>query len=155
MEEILVKKGKTVVSDRKGTRLTAQSVGSALAITAIDLSAGVSGMAVCMIPRKSDGAPGIPDVLEQIRELFKKMITMGAHPQNMLLFLTGAAGFVEEPDEMAIGKRLYRMVMKTIKKNGLQITAEHVGGPFNRTVSVKVGDKNLTVTMPDEREVII
>lgn len=153
MEEVLVKKGETIVSDNKDTRLTARSLGAALAVTASDPSAGVSGMAVCILPKKTDKTCEIPDILEQMRDLFKDMVTKGARPQNMLLFLAGAAGFADEPEDMALGKKLYKTAVKTLRKNGLKITADHVGGPLNRNVSVEVGDKHLTVAMLDEREV--
>jgi len=153
MEEVLVKKGQTVVSDKKGARLRVPSLGSALAVAASDPSARVSGVAVCIIPKKMDKASEIPDVMEQLRKLFKDMITKGAQPQNMRLFLAGAAGFTEEPDDMALGKRLYKTVMKTLKKNGLKVTADHVGGPLNRSVYLDVGGEGLTVTMLNEREV--
>ena len=153
MGEILIKKGGTAVSGRRGTRLTAPSLGAALAVTASDPKAGVSGMAVCVIPQKTDKDSATPDVMEQMRKLFQNMLAKGATQQNLLIFLSGAAGFIEEPDEIAVGKRLYKIVMKILKKNGLKPKGEHVGGPLNRTASIVAGGENLTITMLDEREV--
>ncbi len=153
MEQILVKKGKTVVSDKKGARLFTVSLGSALAIAASDPVAHVSGMAVCVLPKKVDKTSAVPGVLEQLRELFKEMISKGAKPQNLKIFLAGAAGFLSEPDELAIGKKLYKAVLVTLKKNGLKTKGEHVGGPLNRTASLHVGGENMTITMLDEKEI--
>lgn len=155
MEKILVKKGKTVVSDKKGTRLTAASLGSALAVTASDPFAAVSGMAVCILPRQTDKTSKTPDVIDQLRDLLKNMISRGARPQNLLIFLSGAAGFINESDEIALGKRLYRAVRRTLKKNGLKLKGGYVGGPLNRTASMVVGAENMVITMPDKKEIIL
>ncbi len=153
MKEILVKKGRTIVSDSKNTQLIAPSLGAALAVGASDPFANVSGMAVCILPQKTDKTSPMPDVLEQMRELFKDLIAKGAKPQNLKIFLAGAGGFIDEPDEIAIGKRLYKAVIKTLKKNGLKLSGEHVGGPLNRTASIRVGEKHMTITMLDEKEI--
>jgi len=153
MEQIVVKKGSSEVSGEEGCTLTASSLGAALAVAAADPAANVSGMAVCMLPVKAKKDSFAPDVLEQLRELFKQMVSLGARPQDMLIFLAGAAGFIEEPEEIATGRKLYKTVIKTLRKNGLKIKAEHVGGPINRTASITVGEPHLTVSMLDEREV--
>ncbi len=110
-------------------------------------------MAVCILPRQTDKKSATPDVIDQLRELFKDMISKGARPQNLVIFLSGAAGFLNEPDEIALGKKLYRAVRRTLRKNGLKLKGEHVGGPLNRTASIVTGAENLAVTMLDEKEI--
>ncbi len=155
MQEVIVERASMAVSSRLSTVITARSLGSTLAVIVTDPCAGVAGIGHCVLPGTSGKNQATPTVLEQMRELFKHMLQEGASAKDMKVFLCGAATFLHEPEEMALGVKLYQKAVKALKKNGLSASGEHVGGPINRSVSVEVGSPNARVILPDKKEILI
>ncbi len=155
MHEVYVDRGAVTVSDEPSTVIMAKSLGATLAVVATDPAAGVAGIGHCILP-VSPGKPStLPEVLEQMRNLFKHMIQKGAAAQDMKIMLCGAATFLGEPKEMALGVWLYKKAVQALKKNGLALGGEHVGGPINRSVSIEVGSPQARVILPDKKEILI
>jgi len=152
MKNILVKKGESVCSNQRDVQLKAHSLGSALAIIVTDPTTPVTGMAVCILPHNG---PGLPGIFEQIRGLFRCVTDKGAKPEELQIILCGAAAYAWEPKELALGARLYKMARKALDKNGFKVKSEHVGGPLNRSVVIRVGAATATVTVFDQKEIEI
>ncbi len=155
MQEVFVSRASIAVSNEPSTTITARSLGATLAVVATDPGAGVAGIAHCILPVASGRSSKLPEVLEQMRNLFKHMIQKGASARNMKIMLFGAATFLHEPKELALGPRLYRRAVQALKKNGLALGGEHVGGPLNRSVSIEVGSSKARVTLADKKEIHI
>jgi len=155
MREMVVEMASIAVSKEPSTVISAKSLGSTLAIIASDPEAGVCGIGHCVLPVATGDSTNLPDVIEQMRELFKHMLQEGADAKDMRIMLCGAATFLEEPSEMALGVKLYKRAVQTLKKNGLSLSGEHVGGPLNRSVFIEVGASKAKVVLPDKKEIYI
>ena len=155
MKEILLERGGNIVSNDKNVALTAKSLGSTLAVIATDTENSISGMCQCILPRSVRPDSSLKDVLEQLRQLFKQMIRLGSKAQNIRIMLCGAATFLEEPPETALGVMLYKRVLAVLKQSDMKVSGEHVGGPINRSVSIGLGDEKAKVLLPDSKEILI
>ncbi len=155
MQELVVERASIAVSKEPSTVISAKSLGSTLAIIATDPQAGVAGIGHCVLPVATGQSTSLPDVIEQMRDLFKHMLQEGAGAKDMKIMLCGAATFLEEPKEMALGVKLYRRAVQALKKNGLGLSGEHVGGPLNRSVFIEVGSSKAKVVLPDKKEIFI
>ncbi len=153
MQELVVERASIAVSSKPSTVITARSLGSTLAVVATDPYAGVAGIGHCVLPGALGRPSGSPTVLEQMRNLFKNMLKEGAAAKDMKIFLCGAATFLYEPMDMALGIKLYKTAIQALRKNGLTPSGEHVGGPLNRSVSVEAGSSNALVVLPDKKEI--
>jgi len=155
MHEVFVNRASIAVSNEPSTKITAKSLGSTLAVVATDPGAKVAGIAHCVLPEAQGRSSNLPEVLEQMRDLFKHMIQKGASARNMKIMLFGAATFLHEPKELALGVRLYKRAVQALKKNGLTLEGEHVGGPLNRSVSIEVGSPRARVILADKKEIFV
>jgi len=155
MKKILLQRGGIVVSDDPDCVITLKSLGSTLAVIASDPNEKVSGIVHCILPKPVKKDSKILDALEQLRLLFKDMIQNGAKAQNLRIMLCGAATFLDAPSELSLGVMLYKRVKTALKKNGIKITGEHVGGPINRSVSITVGAEKAKVFLPENKEILI
>lgn len=149
-----IQKGQLAVSTEASERLFAPSLGSTLAVIASDSTVPVAGMALLVLPGPA-GSNSIAGGPELLKGLFHEMVKAGAGVKEMKVVLAGAAGFIREPEVLALGRELYKLVKKSLMKSGISISGEHVGGPINRSVSIEVGSGEVCVKMPDEREVIL
>ncbi len=155
MHEVFVNRASIAVSSESSTMITAKSLGSTLAVVATDPGARVAGIAQCVLPVTQGRQSKLPGVLEQMRDLFKHMIQKGASAQDMKIMLFGAATFIHEPKELALGVELYKRAVQALKKNGLILGGEHVGGPLNRSVSIEVGSPRARVILADKKEIFV
>ncbi len=149
-----IEKGDVGIAASGDEVLVARSLGSTLAVMAVDQDAAAAGMAVLVVPGSFAGNQGVSGG-EQLKELFSGMVKAGAKPSSMKIYLAGAAGFLSEPEECSLGRELFRFVKGVILKNGLSVYGEHVGGPVNRSVSLDARSGRVTISMVDEKEVVL
>ncbi len=155
MKEILLERGGNIVSNDKNVALIAKSLGSTLAVIVTDTENSISGICQCILPKSVRRDSSLKDVLEQLRLLFKQMIKLGSKTQNIRIMLCGSATYLEEPPDTALGVMLYKRVLAVLKQSDMKISGEHVGGPINRSVSIRVGDEKAKVLLPDNKEILI
>lgn len=154
MGQMIVERAGVAVSSEPSDVIMAKSLGSTLAVVASDPEAGVAGICHCVLPEAGPSGR-LPEMVDQMRELFKYMLQKGASAKGMKIMLCGAATFLSEPKEMALGVKLYKRAVKALTKNGLKVGGEHVGGPLNRSVSIEVGSDTAKVILPDKKEILI
>ncbi len=155
MSETFVPRGDIVVSNESDCVITLKSLGSTLAVIVSDPNEKISGIVHCILPKTINKEQKIKDAWEQLRILFKEMIKKGAKAPNFRVMLCGAATFLDAPSEIELGVMLYKKVKAALKKNGIKISGEHVGGPINRSVSISVGAEKATVFLPENKEILI
>lgn len=162
METIFVKKGAMAASSCTDTWLEARSLGSTLCVCARDPVAAVAAMAVIVLPKplsNGEGDPeGIPldvilDAPGGLIRLMRGLLERGAKRENLSIWLAGAATFMEEPPDMALGAQIYTAVRTILQGNKVLISGEHVGGPYNRSVRMTAGGAGPNVTAPGLKEV--
>ena len=155
MNEIVLERGGNIVSNDENMILCAKSLGSTLAVIATDTENSITGICQCILPKSVRRDSRLKDVLDQLRLLFKQMIKLGSRAQNIRIMLCGAATYLEEPSETALGIMLYKRVLTVLKQSDMKVSGEHVGGPINRSVSIGVGDEKAKVLLPDNKEILI
>ncbi len=160
MNRITVPKGGCGIAGKEIGPLEASCLGSTLAICISDPSAGVSAMAIPLLPSIKDiDAVDIesdcPDVASGLKKIFRDIMEAGGNKKNLMIWLVGAGRFMDEPRELSLGVQIYAATKKILDKNGLSIHAEHVGGSFDRTAVLGAGAEAVTVVLSDGQEVSI
>ncbi|MGQ9499985.1 MAG: chemotaxis protein CheD [Dissulfurimicrobium sp.] len=163
MENIFVKKGAMAASSNPDTWLEARSLGSTLCVCARDPVAAVAAMTVIVLPkpisRKNDSAGISLDIILDapggLTRLMRRLLEMGAKRKNLTIWLVGAATFMEEPQDMALGAQVYTAVRTILQENKVLIKGEHVGGPYNRSVRMTAGGAGPNITAPGLKEVAL
>lgn len=162
MEDIFIKKGAMAVSSSPDTWLEARSLGSTLCVCARDPVAVVAGMAVIALPKpllneKKDHAETSLDIIldapGNLIRLMRGLLERGAKRENLNIWLIGAAKFMEEPPDIALGAQVYTAVRTILQGNKVMIQGEHVGGPYNRSVRMTAGGAGPNITAPGLKEV--
>ncbi len=157
MSSITVPKGGVCITPSEVSGVEAKYLGSALAICVSDSAAGISGIAVPLLPVKTEvNSQELPlDVASCLKQLFRELMDAGCNRENFRIWLVGAGRFMEEPKELALGVQLYAAAKKILQKNNMNIHAEHVGGSFDRSAVVEAGAESMKVILSDGREVSI
>lgn len=159
MRKIDVKKGRVKVCGDQGTVLAARSLGSCLAVCIHDPGHETGGMAVIPLPEDPEGLDASKDLHlgpgSALKALFNGMQEKGAGREGLKVCLVGAARYMEEPGTMDTGKRVYKAVRKILLNNGIRISGEHVGGPFNRSLEFLVDSGMVKVDVPGGREIVL
>ncbi|MGB9712494.1 MAG: hypothetical protein ACP5SG_02225 [Dissulfurimicrobium sp.] len=161
MKHILVRRGGIAVSSSPDTWLVARSLGSTLCVCVKDQTALVSAMTVIVLPRAPSGIEGDAGLEEValdapggLTRLMRGLMKRGAKRENLNIWLVGAAKFIEEPSDMALGAQIYTAVRTILQGNRVMIQGEHVGGQYNRSVKMIAGKAGgPLVTAPGLREV--
>lgn len=149
MTQLEVFKGDYRILKDSDETIVTKNLGSGLCVCVRDIKNGLLGLCHLVVPKASKREDSFPvfDCLEGIRIFFKALIDAGAEKQNLDIWLIGVGQFLECPKELNIGAQAYTLVKKAIEKNGLSVKGEHVGGPFNRSVSFSL-ENGPTVTVP-------
>jgi chemotaxis protein CheD len=152
-QEVLI--GEIVVTDEQDD-LTATGVGSCLVITVYDAGNRIGALAHAMLPRSggrsqpsrpiSENKRDTKYVEEAIDEILEKMQDMGTNRSNLESKLIGGANMfgVYEPD---IGMENVVSAREKLKREGIKIVGEAVGGSQGRSVEFSIETGIVTVKM--------
>lgn len=152
---ISVSKGTHAVSADPDVSLAAASLGSGLAIAVHDPVSRVGGLLVSFISKSSTEGKrlrSLPALDPGLPELMKAFTEAGGKRESLRVHLVGAGQFLTLPRELSVGEDLYRTARRTFEKNGVRITGEHVGGPWNRSMVLHVADGAVSVSLPGGTE---
>jgi chemotaxis protein CheD len=116
-------------------------LGACLGIAIYDPKAGVSGLLHSMLPDSSIGqarAEARPGMFLDtgINALLKRAYGLGAHRENLLVYVAGGGRIMDESSFFNLGSRNYEVLTALLAKNGLSIHAEDVGGSANRSMQL-------------------
>lgn len=148
--EILVRLGLTAVTNT-GETLAALGLGSCVAVLLHDPVARVGGLAHVLLPSRSlsrdRGNPGrAADTA--IPALTQQMCECGASPQRIVARLVGGASMFADllaAGTVHIGERNVVACRLALRKEGIPIVAEAVGGQGSRSVWFDVDHGTVTV----------
>lgn len=159
MSVYIMRQGEIKISNEPDLVIEAHSLGATLAVCLSDQNAVVSGVGIFITPSGTERT--VPENLKSasvvtgLPLLFKNFINMGASSSDMKIWLIGCGRFMDSASELDLGLMLYTTAKKIIVKNGFEITGEHVGGPINRSLSLKTGAEHPVVKLVDNTEVKI
>ena len=138
--------------------LVTYSLGSCIGMTIWDPGARVGGMIHYMLPDDAlapdkarirpamFGTTGIP-------AMFRKAYALGASKDRLTVKVAGGAQPLVDKGMFGIGKHNYRILRQILRKNGISVDAEDVGGTCARTMRLYMADGRVTIkTIAVERE---
>lgn len=138
------------VSADPRSALVTYALGSCLGVTVYDPAARIGGLLHSMLPDSSLDAAGsewnpfkfadtgIPRLLEDISEL-------GASKRRLVVCVAGAAQILDDQRLFEIGRRNYLAARRLLRKHGLLLASEAVGGAGFRTIWLEVASGQVVV----------
>jgi chemotaxis protein CheD len=148
--EILVRFGVIAVTNA-GETLVALGLGSCVAVLLHDPVARVGGLAHVLLPSRSlsrDRGNPARAADTAIPTLAAKMLEYGASPQRIVARMVGGASMFADllaAGTVHIGERNVVACRLALRKEGIPIIAEAVGGKGSRSVWFDVGHGTVTV----------
>lgn len=138
------------VSGETATDLITYSLGSCIGLTIWDPVARVGGMLHYMLPESQlapEKAKANPAMFcdTGVPKLFRAAYELGAVKSRLVIKVAGGSQLLDDNGTFNIGKRNYLALRKLFWKNGVMITAEHVGGAISRTLKLDVGTGGVTI----------
>lgn len=148
-----------VVTNDPHTELVAQSLGSCLAVVIYDPLKRVGGLLHVMLPdssihkSKAEESPymfvdtGVP-------LLFRSAYKLDADKYRIVIKTAGGADLLSFGNAFTgIGERNYEALSEILKRNGVKLKAQDVGGNISRTVRFEISTGRVWVKTPGQPEV--
>lgn len=160
--KLIVGVGGLVVSNNQSMTLTTYSLGSCLGVTIYDPVVRAGGLLHVMLPdseinpQKAAEQPGM-FVDTGIPALFRAAYELRAQKNRVHICVAGGARFLDESGFFNIGPRNYESLTQLLKKHGLAIMAQAVGGLVSRSIHLDLatGEVRLRVSGQTEETVLI
>jgi len=139
-----------VVSADPAASIVTYALGSCIGVTVYDPEARVGGMLHFMLPtgsinqEKADRNPamfgdtGVP-------LLFRSCYELGAKKERLVVCAAGGAEVMADEGHFRIGNRNRTILRKLFWKNGILIASEDTGGSISRTLTLHLGNGQVTV----------
>lgn len=145
------------VSNNRRHVLVTYSLGSCIAVTVSDPTAGVGGILHFMLPDSSlDSlkARDNPFIFADtgIPALCQAAYGLGAEKGRLKVVIAGGARILDPKDLFQIGRKNYEAAKQLLKNNRLLTNFEDVGGEINRTVSLVIHSGATIIKTPGRRE---
>ncbi len=150
LNSLVVGLGELKYADQPGQELTCLGLGSCVAVSAWDRRNKQGAMAHVVLPECNPGREPTPKFADiAVPELVENMKKMGAIASQLEIKLIGGAHMtpVSSPGipAMRIGDRNIEAVKAQLKKLGLRVKAENLGGNNGRTVRLDIETGRVTV----------
>jgi len=150
-----------VVSNDPDTELVAQSLGSCLAVVIYDPVKQVGGLLHVMLPDSSIHASKAVEspymfVDTGVPLLFRSAYKLEADKYRIIIKVVGGADLLSFGNTFTgIGQRNYEALCEMLKRNGVRIKTQEVGGNISRTARLDVATGRLWIKIPGKPEVEI
>lgn len=143
--------GEWAVSREKDDVIKTYALGSCIAVILLDVSVGIAALIHIALPESSIDAAkaaslpgyfadtGLPLMIEEMKSL-------GATRPHIRVKIAGGASVMDDKGIFDIGKRNLLAAKRILWKSSLGAIAEDTGGDISRTVSVRVGDGETTIS---------
>lgn len=140
--------------------LLTAGLGSCIGICIRDPFLKVGGMAHIMLPTASKSLGGnLAKYADTALELLlKEIAAMGANKGRLKAKIAGGAqmfSFPGKPPVLKIGERNAEAVKEELRKHGIPLLVEDVGGSFGRTIYFDVGTGELRIRTINHGEKVI
>src|SRR5665648_168260 len=140
--------------------LLTAGLGSCIGICIRDPFLKVGGMSHIMLPTASKSLGGNPAKYADtaLELLLKEILGMGAIRSRLKAKIAGGAqmfSFPGKPPVLKIGERNAEAVKEELRKHGIPLLVEDVGGSFWRTIYFDVGTGELRIRTINHGEKVI
>lgn len=126
-------------------------LGSCVGIAVWDRQTKQGGLAHVVLS-DSNGATNLPGKFADtaVAELKSRLLAMGANPRKLTAKIAGGATMFGQRTDRDIGEKNYQAVLKHLKKHGIPVLAEHIGGEKGRMIRFSLGDGSVQVSIARE-----
>ncbi|MBG0768503.1 chemotaxis protein CheD [Methanococcus maripaludis] len=132
-------------------------LGSCVAIILYDRGKKIGGVAHVMLPKSRNSSEKNPGKYANtaIPELINRMAKLGARKDKLTTKLAGgAAMFKCNSNTIDVGKKNIEASRQEVKKMGLRIASEDLGGDTGRTITLSLKDGSVLVRTGSELKTI-
>lgn len=139
--------GLAVSADSTAT-LTTYALGSCVAVVLHDRQGRRAGLLHYMLPTAAPGQKAKRDAMfcdTGLPVLLRQLQALGASPASLTCRLVGGGTVNDPAGVFKVGPRNVDMAHALVRKLGLRLVGEDVGGPWSRTVRLQVGSGVLVV----------
>ncbi len=156
-EPMIVEKGTYKVIKGKGL-LESESLGSCVAVAALDKKAQVGGLWIFVLPASkilsasNNGTEPTFFADEGLDKFLTALEENGADLGNLQIVVVGGARFLEAPTVFDLGGLNASMIRKLFKDKGISGYEERLGGPFPRRVSLDLSTGKIVIKSSEEEE---
>ena len=154
-KNIVVGIADSTVSDNPAAHIVTYSLGSCLGVVIYDPVARVGGILHAMLPtfgqdrKKARQSPAMY-VDSGVSFLFRSAYRLGADKHRIIVKAAGGAELLVQDEYFAIGRRNYEVLLETLQRNSVGLTAAAVGGSASRTVRLELATGKVTINVPGE-----
>ena len=147
---VVVGLAELVVSNNPVAVLTTYSLGSCLGVTVYDPVARVGGLLHAMLPdsaidpRKAQANPGM-FIDTGVPALIRAACEMRADKRRLRICVAGGAQIMDDNSFFNIGSRNHAALTNLLRREGLGILAQQIGGSVNRTVYLAIQTGRVTL----------
>jgi len=132
--------GELAVSASPGDELVAIGLGSCIGLAIADREAGVAGLAHVVLPEsmgKREPAAKFADLV--VPHIVSRLEQAGAVKRRMLAVMIGGARMFSVGESLDIGTRNAEAVRAELRRAGIKIHTEEIGGSRGRTARIVIG----------------
>ena len=137
---------------RQKTVLKASAIGSCIVVVAYDKVRRFGGMAHVMLPgcapdkKKNRGTRYAQDAIDA---LLKRLKRLGSSTDDLAVCLVGAGNVLKSPEDTVCQSNI-DSVLDIIKKKGLNIVSQDMGGQVRRSATLDISEGKLYCAQGDE-----
>jgi chemotaxis protein CheD len=146
LKRISVGIGQLAISRESDAVLVAYGLGSCVGVTAFDASSRVAGMIHVLLPA-ADRHPADPREPARyadhaVEALLASLAQLGASRSRLVVKIAGGASVLgaANAEKFKIGERNAEALKEQLRKHGLRVSAEDLGGDRGRTMELYVAD---------------
>jgi chemotaxis protein CheD len=142
-KKLVIGVGAMEVSNAQNTVLTTYSLGSCLGVAIFDPVARAGGLLHAMLPDSSinpERANERPAMFVDtgIAALFRATYKLGADKHRIRICVAGASQFMDDSGFFNIGQRNVKQLAEILRRHGLTVAAQEVGGYVCRTLQLNI-----------------
>lgn len=145
----------------RGGALATLGLGSCVAVVLSDAEAGVGGMAHVLLPEPSlarDASNPAKFAMTAVPLLVDEIRAAGGDPGRLRARMAGGASMFTSlmgPGSLNMGERNVRAVREALKRAGIPLDGEAVGGDHGRSVRYEVDDDRVTVSSVGREDLVL
>jgi len=144
---------------RETDTLVTYALGSCIAVGIWDPVSKVTGLLHFMLPES------YPEIGSDAHEhpfryadtgtplLFRRAYELGANKRRLQVYLAGGASVVDDGGIFNVGKRNHAAIRKLLRKAGVLVYGEDVGGTHSRTVRLDSASGRFIISSPGKDDI--
>ncbi|MEW6743096.1 MAG: chemotaxis protein CheD [Planctomycetota bacterium] len=152
-KRITVDHANLAVTDDPTATLITYGISTSVAVAVLDRTRGIGGLLHYMLPSSKtlpDGAENQPFLYADtgLPPLFRSAYRLGSTKHTLEVYLVGGSDMIDTSCTLDLGRRNLHVARRIFEKNGIDITAEEVGGTVLRTLTVDLQAAEVCVWVP-------